>query len=297
MPTPSPTPAPVGPNPHLVGLGNLLVPGLGEGLNGNWLTAAGKASFEIGTFFTGYELADEKGIASLDGIRETYVPFTRRKRGTTSIEGQMYSNMLLEVSFKTHMTNTFLAYRDAWAARGVTEGLDQHTFFSGFEMPFESKNLTNPWVYVPLLLVTGGLVADYFMTERVDGQRLNPSSNFLFASHYGILEPIGSGWPEEAFYRGYLQHEVTLATGAPALAIVAQAAAFALSHEAGAGQVSAFMVGTYLGYLAERFHGDLGPGVTLHFWGGLFLGIETILVSHRNQKSTPPTALGVQFTY
>ena len=286
-------------NPHLVGWGNLLLPGLGETLNGNPIGGVTQASYEVGTFIWGYNLSPREGFSSLDGIDDTFQPYSRAQRNSqVSINAQLYSDMLLEFSIKTHMTNTFIAYRDAYRARGITEGLDQRTWWEGFKTPFEKKSFDDAWVSIPLAAIAVGLTVDY-LTSKPDNSvsALTPTSNFLYATHYGVWEPLGSGWPEEAFYRGFLQHEFTTATGSPWLGILGESAAFAFSHEAGSGRISAALVGMYLGYLAQKNHGDLGSGITVHFWGDLLLGLETILISQRNQRTTPQTALGVQFNY
>jgi hypothetical protein len=275
------------------------VPGLGESLNGNPGGGLAQAGYELGTFALGYHLSPTKGIDSLDGIRDTFVPYVATKRnGQVSINSQMTSDILLEFSIKSHMTNTFVAYRDANKARGITDGIDQRTWWEGFTTPFELKNLDDPWVYVPLAMIAAAVTVDY-MTSKPNSalQPLTPTSNLLYDSHYGLWEPIGSGWPEEAFYRGFLQREFTLASGSPVLGVLGESALFALSHEAGSGRFSAALVGLYLGYLAERNHGNLGPGITVHFWGDLLLGLETILISHRDQRTSPQGALGIQINY
>jgi hypothetical protein len=286
-------------NPHLVGWGNAFIPGLGETLNGNPVSGVTQAVYETGTFLWGYNLSPRSGIASLDGITDTFQSYSRGQiNGQSSVNNELYSDALLEFAIKSHMANTFIAYRDAWAAQGVTEGIDQRTWWEGFATPFQRKSFEDPWVYVPLIAIATGLVVDY-LTSGPDNSMsaLTPTSNALYTAHYGLWEPLGSGFPEEAFYRGFLQREVTLATGSPVLGILGESVAFAFSHEAGNGRISAGLVGLYLGYLAQKYNGNLGSGITVHFWGDLFLGVETILLSNRNQRTTPQTALGVQFNY
>ena len=193
--------------------------------------------------------------------------------------------------------NTFFTYRDAYREMGITEGLDQHTALEGLTLPFSKKYLLEPDVWFPLLLVAGAIAVDYANTSTESIQPLNPSSNLLYNFNYGIWQPLGSGYPEEAFYRGFLQHEVTQATNSPLLGILTQSIAFAFSHEPGPGRFSAGAVGAYLGYLAYKHHGDLGPGVTLHFWGDFLLGVETIILSHRGQRTTAQGGLAIQYNY
>ena len=119
----------------------------------------------------------------------------------------------------------------------------------------------------------------------------------LYDANIGFWQPIGSGYPEEAFYRGFLQHEFTQTSGSPLAGIIGQSLVFALSHEPGNGRYAAFATGGYLGWLSYSHNGDLGPGTCLHFWGDFLLGLETILLSHKSQHSTPQGGLSVQFNY
>jgi hypothetical protein len=295
----SPPPAANTANPHLVGWGNLVMPGLGETLRGNPVGGLAQFGYETSTFVTGYFVSPRNGISSLDGITDTFQPYRRSQRNDQlSIENELGSDMLLEFAIKTHMLNTYIAYRDAYKDRGVTEGLDQRTWWEGFKTPFQKKSFEDPWVYVPIALIAIGVTVDYLTSQPNSSQGpLTPTSNFMYTSHYGIIEPLGSGWPEEAFYRGFLQHEFTDATNSPLVGILAESAAFAFSHEEGNSRWSAGAAGAYLGYLSWKNEGNLGPGLTVHFWGDFLLGLESILLSNRNQRTTPQSSLGVQFNY
>ena len=269
-------------------------------IRGNWGKGATQTLYEGGTFATGYALSSSKGFSSLDGISDSFKPFNlsnKNRNRQISLEQKMESDMLLEFSIKSHMTNTFIAYRDAYKDRGITEGLDQHTAYEGLMIPFEKTYFTEPDVWIPLALVAAAVAIDYATTTPDAVQPLNASSNVLYDFNYGVWQPLGSGYPEEAFFRGFLQHEVTDMTNSPFVGILAQSLAFAFSHEAGNGRYSAAAVGGYLGYLAYKHKGDLGPGVTLHFWGDFILGLETILLSQKGQHTTTQGGFSLQYNY
>jgi membrane protease YdiL (CAAX protease family) len=99
------------------------------------------------------------------------------------------------------------------------------------------------------------------------------------------------------FYRGFLQAEFRGLTGTPFAAIPLSTAAFAFSHAPGSGRISAAVAGAYLGFLAEKNHGRLGPGIAVHFWSDLLLGAETVLLYAKAQRATPPTGFTVQINY
>ena len=289
------------PNPHLVGWSNLLVPGLGRGLLGNWSLAAGQFGYETGSFALGYAISPDKRVSNLDGFQSTFKPSTRaRARGAAQLNqaNDQISGLFYEFSIKTHMLNTYIAYRDAEVARGVTDDLDQTPWWEGFSAPFRADNITDPFVYLPMAAIFAAVAVDFAKTNPSAIQPLTPSTNFLYAANYGFWQPVGSGWPEEAFYRGFLRREFKQMAGGFAWAgILAQSAVFAFSHEPGDGRYGAFVVGTYLGYLADREGGKLSKGIALHFWGNLFLGLETILLNNRAQRASPPGALAVQFNF
>ena len=288
------------PNPRWVGWSNLFLPGSGQIIRGNTIEGLSQAGYELSTFAGGYLLSSQQGFSSLDGIDDSFAALKLSKQARNSqdsLEKKMTSDILLEFSIKSHMTNTFIAYRDAYRDRGITEGLDQHTALEGLTIPFEKKYFGEADVWIPLMIVAGAIVADYVTTSPVAVQPLNPASNIMYSFNYGLWQPLGSGYPEEAFFRGFLQHEVTQTTASPFLGIFVQSIAFAFSHEPGNGRYSAAAVGGYLGYLSYRHNGDLGPGTTLHFWGDLLLGVETVLLSLRGQHTTAPAAFSVQFNY
>lgn len=295
--TPDPS---FGPNPHLVGWANLVFPGLGATLRGDAGRGLVQLSYEGATFGAGYALSDTKGFSSLDGISDSFKPFNKSKGARNAqegIESKMAANIFLEFSIKAHLVNTFTEYRDAFKARGITEGLDQHSPIEGMILPFSTTYIKEPDVWIPLALVAAAVTLDYATSSPGAITPLNGSSNALYSFNYGVWQPLGSGYPEEVAYRGFLQHELKSATGSPLLAVVLQALAFAFSHEPGGGRYSAALVGTYLGYLSEKHHGDLGPGTTLHFWGDTLLGVESLLLSNRAQHTTPQAGFSLQFNY
>lgn len=287
-------------NPHVIGWTNLLIPGSGKILQGEITEGLIQTGYETGTFLGGYQLSGDKSFSSLDGISDSFKPFSssqRLRNAQVSVDQKMFSNILLEFSIKAHMTNTFMDYRDAYKNEGITEGLDQHTALDTFSIPFQKEYLLESDVWIPLALVASAVVVDFVTTTTSAIQPLTPQSNLLYDFNYGLWQPLGSGYPEEAFFRGFLQHEVKTATDSPALGVLAQTIAFAFSHEPGNGRYSAALVGGYLGYLTEKHHGDLGPSSALHFWGDLLLGIETALLSHKAQKTTSQAGFTYQYNF
>lgn len=288
------------PNYHLVGWSNVFLPGSAQLMLGNYTLGVAQGAVELGTFIWGYELSRLSPI-SLDGVPDELPSFSRQSRlGQTNINKALYADMLQEIGIKTHFVNTFLAYREA--AKDDPEAskrIDQRSLKDMFLGPLSLSAFEDPWVYVPgaILVIETGLV--YFIDRNTLGRGavLTPYSNFLYGLNYGVLQPIGSGVPEEMFYRGFLQNELLSLVDSPFFAIPISSAAFAFSHQPGPGRLTAAVAGGYLGYLAYRYPGNLAPGITLHFWGAVMLGIQTILLNSDSQKSTPLGSTLVQINF
>ena len=256
--------------------------------------------YEVGTFGAGVALS-KGGVFSLDGFVSPR-PATRiRGTGELNDTQVIESEILQEFGLKAHMVNTYETYRDAARVNGeLPIGMETKSVKDLFFEPFNSDILSDPWVFAPIALVLGVTIADYWMSVAGTVTRtnaLNSSSNALYAMNYGIWQPIGSGAPEEMFYRGFLQNEFKDMTSSAPLAIAMSSTLFALSHMPGSGRDSAALVGAYLGFLANKNNGKLGPGIAVHFWGDMILGLETILLNHKGQRTTPPTGLQIQVNF
>lgn len=291
------------PNYHLLGWFNTVIPGGGQLLLGNYLRSGLEFTGEVGITGAGFYLSKRSPL-TLDGVPEALPQFsaqtTRRGSALSSIDRGVYADLLQEVGIKGHLVDVFDAYREAAKRSGNIDGIDQSSTWEMFLYPFRHANVTNPWFYGAFAAVVGATVIDY-VTSLNGGlpntQRLTPTSNFLYSINYEVWQPIGSGAPEEMFYRGFLQNELYSLVPSPFFAIPITAAAFAFSHAPGPGRISAAAAGAYLGYLAHRYHGNLAPGITLHFWSVVVLGIETVLLNQKAQHTTPPATLAVQINY
>jgi len=306
---------------HVVGWFNTVVPGGGQYLLGHPLLGATQTALEGGTFGAGYAMS-RLAPMTLDGVPEDLQVETgstifgrSRKQVCTIVNGKKTcetktvtsssvdldthkvdntkagtADLLQEFGIKYHLVNVYNAYREAAGSTEIGQGIDSSSTKDLFLSPFRKKNLTNPWVFIPLTLLAGFTYRDYVMTARGGGitplQPMTGFSNQLLAFNYQIAQPFGSGAPEEMFYRGFLQNEMYELVPSPFFSITMSTLAFAFSHSA-PGRPTAAVAGAYLGYLAHRNHGELGPGITVHFWTVVFLGIETIAITSRAQGYMP----------
>lgn len=213
----------------------------------------------------------------------------------------LYADLLLEFGIKYHMVNVFNAYREAYQLNGSPgdEMIDQRPTKDLFLDPFQLDNFKSPWVWGALAIVAGATIYD-FNNQVTNGitpiQKMNGYSTGLFAFNYIAWRPIGSGAPEEMFYRGFLQNEMYDIVPSPFFSIAMSSLAFSFSHGANTGsRIGAGISGLYLGWLAHKEHGNLAQGITLHFWSDLFLGIETLLLTKKggDTRDAPPVGVSV----
>ena len=295
------------PTDHLVGWLNTFVPGSGQCLLGNCLLGVGQATLEVSSFWVGYHLSRRTPL-TLDGAPER-IPRYRSNRVYTAdvnIDKGLEADLLQEFGIKFHMVNTYNAYRQAalnphLSSSEIGQGIDQTTTGELFLAPFKSDNLTQPWVYVPLGISIGAILVDYFSSSRSLGAatipRLATSSNILYGATYGALIPLGSGAPEEMFYRGFFQNEMYRLAPSPYIAIPLSTLAYTFSHEAGIDRVSAAITGTYLGYLTYRNHGQLSQGIAFHFWADIVSGLESFLLLTKAESRAPVIATSAAINF
>jgi hypothetical protein len=288
------------PNYHLVGWLNTVAPGSGEGLLGNEVEGLTQLSAEAGTFLWGYSISRRTPM-TLDGVPEQVPEYNRvLSKQQQNINADIFADALQEFGIKYHFVNTFDAYREAAKRQGVTLGIDQTPTNDLFLAPFKSNILSDPWVWFPLMVVAGYAIEDYITTVNGTLNRqanLTATSNYMYAVNYLGVQSIGSGAPEEMFFRGFMQHEFEEAVPSPWFSIPATTALFAFAHAPGNGRYTAAAAGTYLGYLAHRENGQLSKGIAVHFWGVVILGIETVMLTQKAERALPPTAFQVQVNY
>ena len=320
------------PNPHLVGWFNTFLPGGGSLLLGEPGKALQEAAVESLTFGIGYGLSSRSPM-TIDGVPENYPavqtgfggarkacqvydPVTRHCKkyvATTGVrDGRINltpvdlsrplgAAFLQEIGLKYHMMNVFQSYRESLKRRGgdFGQGLDDQSSGQLLMEPFRAENVFDPWVYVPLALLTGYVIYDYTSQMRTGlspTQPLNTSSNSFVFFNQLFLYPFGSGAPEEMFYRGFVQNEAYSLVRSPYFSILASTAAFAFSHSSD-GQLTAGINGLYLGTLAHLNKGKLGKGIALHFWAVVILGVEFFLLVKDSQAVRSSTPVGVSTVF
>ncbi len=321
------------PNYHAVGWLNTFVPGAGEFLLGDYTLGATQAALEVSSFWIGYNMAGRNSL-TLDGIPESlpspdlvtlssatkksvciqrdstgkctkFRTVTTTKRTTTGggeqdISTPLIADILQEFGIKYHMVNVFNSYREAAKANNVTENIDQTSTKDLFLAPFNPDVITDPWVWAPLAITGGALVANYLISIKDNAiapvAKFKGISNPLYAFNYALMYPTGSGAPEEMFYRGFLQNEFQHVVDSPYFSITASTLAYAFSHSVDE-RPTAAVTGLFLGFLTYREHGQLSKGIAYHFWADLMAGIAQLATVRYAQSevasssSSPATIL------
>ena len=276
------------PNYHLVGWVNTFVPGGGALLLDEPGQAAVQATIEVGTFLGGFSLSS-KSPMTLDGVPEN-IP-ARGSNGTNNpqdITPALQADFLQEIGLKYHMVNVFDSYRRASLSTGVGalsgQGIDDTSVRDLFLAPFQPDVLSSPWVYLGIVASLAGHIYTSSTQGTTASAPLTARSNWQYDAMYGAVYPVGSGAPEEMFYRGFLQNEFYEMTGSAYAAIPLSSAAFMFSHTADT-YLGAGTLGLYLGTLTFLEKGRLSKSIAVHFWNDVIAGALAIATLNRNSYS------------
>ncbi len=303
---------------HTVGWFGAFVPGGSEFALGNYDLGVRNALVVTSTFGIGYALSSRSEL-TLDGVPLDFPGVTSRVVShCSSVNGHQVCSqssqlslkatdatranlaaLLQEFGLKYHMSNAFDGYRRAQILYGgdVGQGIDERPMSELFQDPIRGSTLSSPWVWGPLLLVAGGLVYDYssqLSAGLPQTQKLNTISNSFMAFNQAVMYPIGSGAPEEMFYRGFVQNEAYSLVPSPYFSIAMSSILFGFSHGPEE-RLAASLFGSYLGMLTYKDHGELAEPIAVHFWTVFLLGVESIFLTLHSQVTARPIALQLNF--
>lgn len=272
-PPPEPLPGYVDPQQELRRASlSLLVPGLGQYLNGDRLGAA---------------LA----------LGSVAAPLTL---GLAGAPPQIFADTPSKVSL------FLLTAQEAWSVQaylalqrarvdahgGGMPDLVPHSLGGLLAAPFAPAQLLDwrVWATVATLIVADQLLtllfpdppmpdAPYFYelgAARAYGHSLGPNAAYALQLGAGALVSLHAGVGEETLFRGIAQDELEGAFG-PAVAVLGSAAVFGAAHVGGVNQTSAArqfgaaaLAGVALGLLHIGAGHDVAKGIAAHFWYDVF---------------------------
>jgi membrane protease YdiL (CAAX protease family) len=318
------------PNYHFVGWVNTVLPGGGSYLLGDYADGALQTALETGTFYIGYQNSARVPL-TLDGVPEdlpapaTQLVYKKISRqvctevnkhkvcttitsdGTTSIpissvdiSDSLYADWLQEFGIKYHFVNIFESYRKAAGPDSAigNQMIDQTPTSDLFLAPFQWKNLKSFWVFPAILVSAAALIYNYQSTLNSGGfgtiSPLNQTSQRLYDTTYLGVFPVGSGAPEEMFYRGFLQHELYGMVQSPFFSVSFSTLAYTFSHS-GDDRASAAISGAYEGIVTHASGGQLSRAIAYHFWVDLLSGIYQVAIVRKQSGKAPLISFDFKF--
>lgn len=189
-----------------------------------------------------------------------------------------YSDILSNPVLSMSLYSIYSAYRDAG---GLGDYKKNESISDLAISPFNPRILKESYVYVPMILLTFLAASDRISPDGADpilAPRRLLSDGSLYAGAFvtGISPAIG----EEAFFRGYLNHRLSLSGLGPYGGLGTSSLLFMLAHEgnedARDGRLARLLGGFYLGYIHLIYGYDLRPSIAVHFWWNFILGVSQI---------------------
>lgn len=189
-----------------------------------------------------------------------------------------YSDQLSNPMLSMSLYSIYSAYRDAG---GLGEYKKSESISDLAFAPFNPKILKESYVYIPMILLTILAASDRISPDGSNpilapSRLINDGSLYAGAFVSGISPAIG----EEAFFRGYLNHRLSMSGLGTYGGLGTSSLLFMLAHEGNAdaqeGRLARLVGGAYLGYIHLLYGYDLRPSIAVHFWWNFILGVSQI---------------------
>lgn len=267
-------------NPELNAVASLLVPGLGQTVNGDY--GAGALQFGSAVVLaTNYlRLTEDDRFIKFDDRIDEQNKLIRTNR--TTFEADFYASAFTNLS----LYSSFSAYRDARLALNN----------EGYETPAPSESLGelalapfNPeYLFRPTTLIALVFPLLFAVTEPDDDRFLFQPDNTisrdeLRVGYAGVHEMVAVG--EESFFRGVLNNGFSNSLG-EGWGLATSSLVFGLAHSGNPGQANelgATLFGVYTGYLQQINDYRIGQGVAIHFWWNFLVTLGMLNEREPNQ--------------
>lgn len=273
--------------------------GLGHFMQEEWLAGSIFLGGEVGLY-----LLKDNMLKKMDKDNWRMYPnisnsFQYQKTNGLSAKSKAYNdyaNISQLLYYNLRLVDFFTAYRTyhAKSANINKVKLPDDGVVSLMVSPFKPKYLTNPWVFVPMILA--GTVA-YFDSKNdkplssaeeitMFNKTYSPSQAALTYGGIQTLRYMAVASGEEMFFRGTVQTELTEVTN-PMFALGASSLLFGIWHipNNGVGNgLAATLAGVYLGYRYEKNGYDLGEVIATHFWLDWIVSLVELARNPRNAQ-------------
>jgi membrane protease YdiL (CAAX protease family) len=273
------------PPPSWRALASLLVPGAGQASNGDYEEAA----LHFGVY--GLSVITALHYQEKSDYLDTDARYDEDNQREYINRTTLRFDYAARLATDTALYSSYAAYRDArqqdnryYRTAAPTETLEDLA-----SAPFRWRYLSQPTTYIPLALqawAAFGTKGGYGIYRYPD---VSVSDLHVFNLAANEMTAVG----EEAFFRGYLNHELSDFYG-NGWGLLWSSLIFGLAHT-GQGQtadaVEASLAGAYLGWLHQRNGYQMGEGVALHFW----INVLAVASAIRNGGSAPLVSFRLPF--
>ncbi|MBI4082727.1 MAG: CPBP family intramembrane metalloprotease [Candidatus Lambdaproteobacteria bacterium] len=278
-------------NPELAAAGSLLLPGVGQLVNGDYAAAGGH-------FGLAMVLSRQYGILIED---PSYIQPEDREDSQRHVlltnRASFYADFYITALGDLALYSSYGAYRDARTARGNAgygTPAPQESLVDLALAPFRWEHLSRPSSYIPLLLPLYIALTPPERTQLVYQPDSSISRGEMAGVFFVQMNMVAVG--EEAFFRGVLNNGLSSGIG-EFWGLVASSALFGLAHNgqgATAQPAAASLFGLYLGWLQQRNDYRIGQGVAVHYWWN-FLTSLALLQRHPSSQQVTIAQVYLRF--
>jgi membrane protease YdiL (CAAX protease family) len=266
--------------------GSVLLPGLGQYLQGAPRAGLAFTGAAVGGYVLG---ATADGAASYDG------DLPRGLEGQAGLLG-------LQVAFDAGLVSAYDSFHRSMPAlreRGRYEFLATHEPTGRlFDAPFEFSYLRRKRTWIPLLVV-GALAGSAVLADR--GAGADPGQEFVpFEVHdplFAAAVSYNAGVAEEAFFRGWLLPVLHQRSGGKYwLANSLQALLFAGAHysEDNRAPWPQLLFGLYQGHVTRKNGGSVRESIFQHVWYDVIV-ISAVLLTETQDRQ--PLRIGIRLRF
>jgi hypothetical protein len=271
-------------SPAVPAIASVLIPGLGQAINGDYGEAAAHFSVFAASLSAGLYYQRKPDFLT-DDLRYDDANNREFINQTT-----LRSDFALRLATDTALYSSFAAYRDARARddRSYRTPAPKESLTDLAIAPFSWEFLSRPTTFIPLALqaLAASRKGGYGIFRAPD-----VSKGDLHAYNFTTNEFTAVG--EEGFFRGFVNNDLSARWG-NGWGLAGSSLLFGLAHNGQgntANTVQATIAGAYLGWVHQRNGFEIGEGVALHYWINVLAGLSAI----RNGGSATLVSISVPF--
>ena len=255
-------------NANLNAISSLIIPGLGQTFNGQYTRGAVHFSVAAGLHFQYQYYLNSPDRLSSDLVfdEENRIKFVNKQTH--------YSTAHFRATLNTHFYSSYAAYRDSGGSSASPAKPSDDTV-DVFTSPLRFDYMLRPTTVIPLAIIIGIMASDY---DNIYATRYDASLTKNDVYFGSFLAGGASAIGEEAFFRGYLNNELSGRLGWIPGGLVSSGL-FGATHGLGGNNASVLastLFGFYLSWLQRHNDYSISEGIFIHFWINAFGAIQAI---------------------